>query len=361
MTSIASQRFFVSFNGIRLVIQMKKTLFIALTWLGFALSLSFSSIVSAQQQAAIIDKPVAAKFFPKSTHARFMSIASNENTLLAVGERGIIVRSTDKGATWTQMASPVDITLASVTFETPKRVWAVGQAASILRSDDAGLTWKLLRYKPSDLRYYLKINIHEGVIHVAGSDGELWESRDDGAHWEMATLENGDSSPHLFSIAYVGKTSLMSAERGSVFMRSESDTAWKIVPTLYNGSFFGVISFADQFLLFGMSGKAFLLSPDGVKQIALETQTTQFLLDAAVLPEKNKAILVGRGGVILLINSDGQVLGRQQRPDNADITSVAVQGDDVFFTTMKGGVERVKVGSLMQGNAQLSTPNGSAK
>jgi len=333
---------------------MKKNLKFVAACLSVAVALQVvGTDVKAQLvEGAISDVPVAAKFLPKSIHARFMSIAANGGNLIAVGERGIIIRSTDKGATWKQMTSPVDITLASVAFETPQRVWAVGQAASILKSENGGATWKVVRYKPSDLRYYLKVIPRNGVIQIAASDGELWESRDAGSSWTMTSLENAEAFPHLFSLAYVGETGLLSGERGSVFLRSENDTAWKVLPTPYNGSFFGVTPFGDQFLLFGMSGKAYLVSTDGTKQQAIETQTTQFLLDAVVMPAKNQALLVGRGGIMVLIGNEGQVISRLQRPDNADITAVTVEGEDIYLTTMKGGISRLKVSSLMTSNNQ---------
>jgi photosystem II stability/assembly factor-like uncharacterized protein len=334
---------------------MKKKLIFALAWLSCALSCTFATFAIAQiQQATIVDIPVPAKLVPKAIHARFMAIAINhEGGMLAVGERGIIVRSADNGTTWKQMPSPVDITLASVNFETSQRVWAVGQAASILRSDDGGKTWKVVRYKPSDLRYYLKIVIREGVLYVLSSDGELWLSRDSGANWEMALLENGEAIPHLFSLAFVGQAGLISAEHGSVFMRGKNDEPWKPLATAYNGSFFGVIPFADQFLLFGMSGRAFMVSPDGKSQRVIDTRTTQFLLDAVVIPEKNQAVVVGRGGAVILIGADSQVLKSYQRPDGTDITAVAARGDDIYLATMKGGIERFKASDLAKSTGEL--------
>lgn len=330
---------------------MKKKLIFILLWLYGFLGVTFSISALAQfKESKIADVPVAAKIVPKAIHARFMGIAVNpEGVALAVGERGIIIRSTDKGSSWQQMPSPVDITLASVTFETSQIVWAVGQAASILNSGDGGKTWKVVRYKPSDLRYYLKVAIHEGVIYVLASDGELWSSKDAGANWELAQLENGDAVPHLFSIAFVGQAGLISAEHGSVFFRGSNDAPWKPIPIAYNGSFFGVIPFVDQFLLFGMSGRAFLLSADSKSQRVIDTRTTQFLLDAIALPGKNQAVLMGRGGTVIIVGADGQVVKSYQRTDRADITASAINSNgDVLIATMKGGVERMSVADVIQ-------------
>lgn len=322
---------------------MKKTRILVLVWLATC------TLATAQvQHATISNIPVSAKLAPKAIHARFMAIATSpEGGLLAVGERGIIVRSIDNGVTWKQMPSPVDITLTSVLFETGKRVWAVGQAATILRSDDGGKSWKIVNYKPSDLRYYLKVAVREGVIYVLSSDGELWLSRDAGANWEMTTLESGEVVPHLFSLAFVGEAGLISAEQGSVFMRGTHSEPWRPLAIAYHGSFFGVVPFAGQFLLFGMSGRAFLVSADGKSQRSIDTRTTQFLLDAVVIPEKNQAVVVGRGGAIIIIGMDGQVLESYRRPDEADVTAVVARGDDVYLATMKGGIEHLKTSDLL--------------
>ncbi len=310
------------------------------------------------QESKIADVPVAAKILPRALHARFMGIAVNDDGLaLAVGERGIILRSTDKGASWQQVPSPVDITLASVFFEGKQRAWAVGQAASILRSDDGGKKWKLVRYKPSDLRYYLKVVVHDGVVFVTASDGELWTSRDNGATWEMTQLENGDAVPHLFSIAFQGQAAMLSAEHSSVFLRSQPEATWQILPIAYNGSFFGVTAFVDQFLLFGMSGRAFLVSADGKNQQALETGTTQFLLDAALVPEKNQAVLVGRGGAVVIVAADGKVLSSYQRSDERDITAISIKGDSVLIATMRGGIERLSLAEVLTPPAANASHN----
>jgi hypothetical protein len=55
---------------------------------------------------------------------------------------------------------------------------------------------------------------------------------------------------------------------------------------------------------------------------------------------------------MVLIGNEGQVVSRLQRPDNADITAVTVEGEDIYLATMKGGISRLKVSSLMTSNNQ---------
>lgn len=328
---------------------MNKWLSTYFIWMFSVLVMSTSLPAMAQfQEGKIADVPVAAKILPKALKARFMGIAvNNEGVALAVGERGIILRSQDQGQSWQQVPSPVDITLASVVFDGQQSAWVVGQAATILHSNDAGKTWKLVRYKPSDLRYYLKVMVHDHVVYVTGSDGELWTSKDEGINWTMTQLENGDAQPHLFSMAFNGSVAMLGAEHGSVFLRTQADGFWQVLPIAYNGSFFGVTPLANHFLLFGMSGRAFLVTADGKNQQAIETGTTQFLLDVAVVPDKNEAIIVGRGGIVVHVAADGKVMRSFQRADKRDITAISIIGEQVLLATMRGGIEKLPLSTLL--------------
>ena len=52
--------------------------------------------------------------------------ARGEGALVAVGSFGVIIKSEDGGATWTQASVPASVTLTAVDFPTPEKGWAVG-------------------------------------------------------------------------------------------------------------------------------------------------------------------------------------------------------------------------------------------
>jgi hypothetical protein len=63
---------------------------------------------------------------------------------IAVGEAGVIIRSTNNGSTWSSITSPTQEYLRSVVGyggDATKRFVAVGDSGTILHSSDAGLTW----------------------------------------------------------------------------------------------------------------------------------------------------------------------------------------------------------------------------
>ncbi|MBI3135455.1 MAG: gliding motility-associated C-terminal domain-containing protein [Bacteroidetes bacterium] len=59
----------------------------------------------------------------------------------AVGQGGVILNTTDGGATWVQQTSPVSVDLHSVCFSSATTGWIVGDNETLLKSVDGGITW----------------------------------------------------------------------------------------------------------------------------------------------------------------------------------------------------------------------------
>src|SRR5690606_3791512 len=65
------------------------------------------------------------------------------DVLVGVGLHGMIKRSTDGGATWQQVQSPVSTDLVQVRFRDPMNGWIVGHDSVLLHTTDGGLTWSV--------------------------------------------------------------------------------------------------------------------------------------------------------------------------------------------------------------------------
>lgn len=305
-------------------------------------------------QALASEAPRPAKIVPLSTRAVFLDIAINQGSVMAVGERGIILRSDDQGDSWRQVPSPVDVTLTAVTFTDATTGWAVGHESTILKTLDGGESWQVVRYKPEEERYYLNVwfkNANRGV--VLGTDGELWSTSDGGENWSLEVLSVEEwYQNHLFAFHELSDGSaVIAAERGGVFARSAGQAKWRVVASPYPGTFFGVTELAGQFLLYGMSGKAYQLDltsaeneVDQWREIAIDSD--QFLLAATIAPGSGHVVLVGRGGIVLEVGVDGTVVHNQQRPNRVDITAIAEDARYVYLASMRGGIERLPVNEL---------------
>src|SRR5690348_14553614 len=87
----------------------------------------------------VLDSPALAS--PLAARGLLNGLASAGDRIVAVGQRGHILWSDDRGAHWQQAQVPVSSDLVAVAFPSPTQGWAVGHDGVILHSADAGKTW----------------------------------------------------------------------------------------------------------------------------------------------------------------------------------------------------------------------------
>ena len=285
---------------------------------------------------------------PLAKQAVMLDLEAHENNVFAVGERGIILRSTDEGASWEQLESPIDVTLTGISFSSDKEGWIVGHESTILHSTDGGATWTIKRYKPEEEKFYMSVNFVSSQIgYVLGTDGELWVTEDAGKSWDVSILSVEEwYQNHLFAIEKLGKTAIVAAERGGVFYSEDGLTNWQVVPSPYEGSFFGVDKVANHYLIFGMSGQLYLIKPGSLEWIKINTKTDQFLLDSVATADKKLVLVVGRGGVILVLNGKGELVKKIEDSSRVDYTAVTILRGSAYLASMAGGIRTIPLNKL---------------
>ncbi len=77
--------------------------------------------------------------------------------MVAVGERGIIVLSDDRGTSWTQAPPCPPALLTGVFFADAQLGWAVGHDEAIVATADGGATWQRVHYAPEAQRPLLDV------------------------------------------------------------------------------------------------------------------------------------------------------------------------------------------------------------
>ena len=112
---------------------------------------------------------------------RLFSVDFNKGVGVAVGEAGLIMRTSDGGETWRQEVSPTTLGLISVAHSGGREI-AVGQMGVVLVRDGTS-TWEISD-SGSDMRL-LKVDFNSHGLAVAtGAFGTLLRSKDGGKTWE---------------------------------------------------------------------------------------------------------------------------------------------------------------------------------
>ena len=120
------------------------------------------------------------------------------NLAIAVGEQGLILKTTDAGATWNQIASPVaNAHYYGVWGGSAARIFIVGWSSAggvILRSTDGGNTWTQLAPGVASASFNGVRGTSVNDVFVVGAGGTIIQTTDGGATWTQHQL-GVNSSP----------------------------------------------------------------------------------------------------------------------------------------------------------------------
>jgi photosystem II stability/assembly factor-like uncharacterized protein len=269
-------------------------------------------------------------------HQLLLDVATAGPRLVAVGERGRILLSSDAGKSWTFAAAPGQATLTAVFFQDDRHGWAVGHDAVILRTEDGGMTWALVHQAPEERKPLLDVwfgNPRHGF--AVGAYGLALETQDGGRHWQRRTLLPEDM--HLNAIAGgPGGRIYVAGEAGTLLRSDDAGSTWRKLPSPYPGSFFGVLRMPDgNPLIFGLRGKAFR-SPDGGKRwLPIATQGETTLQGGSVLAD-GSIILVGNDAKVLTSHDGGRRFTARQHGLRQAFTAVTESGDTLVLVGERG-------------------------
>lgn len=328
-----------------------------------AASLAVATVAGAQEPA--IQAPLAAK-------ALVLDIVQAGDRLVAVGDRGHVLYSTD-GHDWTQAEVPVQALLTAVAYS-DAGLWAVGHDATIIHSSDGGEIWGLQHYHPEleqpllDVHFF---NASEGV--AVGAYGLIMKTGDGGRTWDQAYMSDvlvseaiewpgpeadpeneifGDPMAaddneyydaaadfdrgcyefmecHLNALAAPGSGPaagpgdgrlVIAGERGYGFRSTDRGETWESFRFAYTGSMFGIVAHGECLTAFGLRGHVQQSCDFGDSWELLDTATQSSLMGGTVLAD-GRIVMVGTNSEIVAIDPDGSIRHRSH-PRGGDLAMV---------------------------------------
>ncbi len=202
--------------------------------------------------------PLPAEIAPKAVSAQMNDLAVAGSTLVAVGDRGVVLTSAE-GKTWKQSKSPVDVLLNAVYFVDDKTGWAVGHDASIIHTKDGGATWSVQTYSAADNRPFMDVLFLDAQRGMAiGAYGLFKITQDGGSTWsDFSDPAFSENNPHLNGLTRISDGSLLLVGEAGLVATSSDGQAWTVRPTGYEGSLFSAIPRGERgVMVVGMRGNA---------------------------------------------------------------------------------------------------------
>lgn len=318
------------------------------------------------QSAAVIDPGLLpAEQAPLASRSLLLDLGRAGSRFVAVGERGHVLFSDNRGQTWSQAANvPSQEMLTAVCFSDEKHGVAVGHDEIALVSSDAGNSWQRTHYAPEARQPFLDVLCNGLDVIAVGAYGAYFTSNDRGVTWVERKFEpqpqparQGASPPkvqdayadeeiggdfHLNRIVGASGSRLyIAAEAGHLYRSDDAGKTWRELPSPYEGSFFGILPLdAESLLAYGLRGHLYRSDDGGQNWRKINVGTEAMLNDAVRMPQDGVAI-VGLSGTVLLSRDDGETFTLHQQPDRRGLSAVMALGVTELITVGEGGVRSI--------------------
>jgi len=332
-------------------------------------------VVTASGRSA--EAPMYAEHARLAAHSLLIAIAAAGDRLVAVGDRGIIVLSDDRGASWAQADEvPTQALLTGVCFLDAQHGIAVGHDEVIVTSADGGRHWQRTHFAPEAQRPLLDVWCgRQGHAIAVGAYSAYFTTADGGATWKEVHFtpapppkaapsptggiraaasrggggeESGGQEPaagggyHLNRIVSGGGARLyIAGEAGHLYASDDAGSNWRTLPSPYEGSFFGVLPLeGDAVLAFGLRGNLYRSTDGGSSWQRIDTATVAMLNGAARFAAGGVAI-VGLSGVVLVSHDGGHTFTLLQQADRVGLSAALAVADERLAVVGEGGAKVV--------------------
>ena len=212
-------------------------------------------------------------------------------TAFAVGDKGKILRTTDKGATWTAPVVPTVQNLRSVFFSAFNAIFAVGDSGTVVKSSNAGAAWQA-RIVPEPYRplTFYSVNFVGALGWITGENGSIIASTNGGLQWlpetsnVMATLRAGFFPPPG-SLDFPAGTGWIVGDSGYILKTTNNGARWDKEQSGVQASLNSAV-FADSLhgWVFGDGGVILHTTNGGDSWRAQQSPATSNLHGSTLLP-----------------------------------------------------------------------------
>jgi photosystem II stability/assembly factor-like uncharacterized protein len=327
----------------------------------------------------------------RAEQAVLLHVAAAGKRLVAVGERGLVLRSDDGGRHWTQSPVPVSVTLTRAYFVSAQTGWATGHSGVVLRTDDGGHSWtrqlngvqaaglavnkytedspdpairaqaaaaRQLEQDGADKPFFDILFTDDRTGFAIGAYGLAFRTEDGGAHWVpwMEHLDNPQGL-HLYGMAKSGNSLFIAGEQGLLLQSTDGGKRFRSVRTPYKGSWFGIVPLPrGDLYLYGLRGNLYRSGDDGTSWTKIDAPS-QASFSAGLALSDTEALFANQAGQAYTIRHDSTDLLAMSAIANAPYTSIARLADGTWITASMRGIARIEAGNSATGRPRTTLPS----
>ena len=240
-----------------------------------------------------------------AAHALLLDVARAGDRLVAVGDHGHVLFSTDQGRTWTQSLTPTRAMLTGVSFLDSQHGWAVGHDGVILATSDGGQTWTRQDSGTDLATVYLDVLFRDATHgFVVGAYGKFMVTSDGGKNWTAAKPSEDEAHYNRITAGADGWLYL-AGESGTLLVSNDGGKNWLKSELPYEGSLFGVLPLDDGVLVtYGLRGHILRSADHGANWQPLGNDV-KVLIMGGTRCQNGTTVLGGQGGNFFVSRDGG--------------------------------------------------------
>jgi photosystem II stability/assembly factor-like uncharacterized protein len=152
-----------------------------------------------------------------------LAVAASDNVVLAGGVDGTLLRSEDRGHSWRVSASGTGQALVALAFSNPATVMAATDRGALLRSINAGISWQNVDISSGAIAQFAFADTRNGI--AVGAAGTVLRTSNGGKSWKA--VDSGVEAD-LSDVLYIDALHVLAAgSDGVMIASSDGGTSWK--------------------------------------------------------------------------------------------------------------------------------------
>jgi photosystem II stability/assembly factor-like uncharacterized protein len=141
----------------------------------------------------------------------------------AVGDGGLIISTTDGGATWTESEKGLTSSFSAVRFVNSSTGFVTGSDGMLVRTTDGGTTWTYHAGGPRIPLYGVRFTGSTAAIAV-GFEGGVYSTTDGGVSWEA---QRSGTTNHLRAVDFLsGSKGVAVGDSGAILRTADYGVTW---------------------------------------------------------------------------------------------------------------------------------------
>jgi spore coat protein H len=275
-------------------------------WYDVAVKESGRVVVVGEHGSALtsIDSGKSWSEYPIGVNLSFFGVeALGGDSVIACGESGSMYVSTNFGSSWVQIPLQTRSAIHSVVSSTDGTLWASGRGV-VLRSTDRGTTWS--PSVPDSTVDFKDVLPFSSLYSLSvGDSGRVFSTTDGGQNWSATSAGTAATLSCIGSIA--GRHVWAAGDSGKIIVSSDSGKTWvqKVSPVMVNWK---ALYLEDSLRVFvAGEGGVIFFTPDGGAHWYRQYSADSHDLYALRFADTSYGIAVGNGGTILLTDESGTV------------------------------------------------------